>query len=192
MKSLISYTTILIIALLCGLSPLSAQYTLAVNGAFTFGSNTRSLELGNSVVNQQGHYGYQFNLINGYHLKESNFEITSRVGFKHLVSNGDFQQTPFSTETYRLLLGLGGLYHFESKVVVGALFILENNLDFDDFIAQTSDLFRYSFQGEVYYPIWNKLDGFFHYSIALTPLSDHYLVTNPQHQMALGLKYNVL
>ena len=183
---------LLVVTLVITTSLLQAQYTLAINAAYTTGFNSKNLRVANTTVSQKWHQGYQLNLINGYQLKKSPFEITSRIGMKYLKSNGNFSQINFTTETYKILLGLGTLYHFESDVVVGAVFTLENNLDFDEFISQTADLFRYSFQGEVYYPIFNNLNAMFHYSIALSPLTDHYLITNPQHQVSLGLKFDVL
>ncbi len=186
------FKLLLVLTLVFTTGLLQAQYTLALNAAYTTGFNSKNLRVTNTTISQNWHQGYQFNLVNGYHIKESPFEITSRIGMKYLKSEGDFQHLGFTTETYKVLLGLGALYHFESGLKLGAVFTLENNLDFDNFISQTSDLFRYSFQSEVYYPLFGNLDAMFHYSIALSPLKDHYLVTNPQHQFSLGLKFNIL
>ncbi|MFT4754992.1 MAG: hypothetical protein ACI9GM_000994 [Salibacteraceae bacterium] len=169
-----------------------AQFTLALNGAYVLGTNSQSLKVNHSQVSQKWYTGYQFNVSTGFQLKESPLEITTRIGMKHLVSNGSLENLTFSTETYKLSLGLGSIYHFESKVAIGALMTLENNLDFENFISQTSDLFRFSFQGEIYYPVFDRIDVSVLYSIALTPLSDHYLLINPQHQIAFGLKYSIL
>jgi hypothetical protein len=192
LKSVLPYLTILFVSTVIWVTPSHAQYTVAASGAYTTGFNSQRVEIVHSSVSQKWHQGYQFNLINGYRWIDKSVEITSRVGMKYLASLGEFQNIPYHTETYKLLVGLGTLFHFDSKITLGTLIMLENNLDFEDFIAQTSDLFRYSFQGEIYYLIRKKLALFLHVSVALTPLSDHYLVTNPQHQISLGIKYTIL
>lgn len=170
---------------------MSAQYTLAVSGGYTVGFNSKNIRVSNTPVSQNWHQGYQVNLMNGYQFADSPIELTSRVGMKYMASRGDYQNIPFQSQTYKVLLGLGILYHFDSPLVIGTLFTLENNLDFDAFVSQTSDLFRYSFQTEFFYPIATKIDALVHYSLAFTPLADLYLVTNPQHQLMLGLRYSV-
>lgn len=183
----------MVTTVIIGLSgTLSAQYTLGISGSYTVGHNSSPIQITNHRIDQNWHNGYQFNLWNGYQLKKQPIEITSRIGMKKLVSEGTYNEQRFQTEAYKFQLGAGALYHIDSTFTVGALFVLENNLDADQFISQTADLFRYSFQVESSYVIWKGLAVRAHYSIALTPLTDHYLITNPQHQLAIGLQYKFL
>lgn len=181
-----------LLLLLGGVVTGQGQYTLRLNAGYTSGFNTQTMMLANESLDQKWHKGYSVNIRNGFRLKESAIEITSLIGMKHLRSSGTYLWAPFETETYKMVLGLGTLYHFDNYLKVGVAFLLENNLDFDNFISQQSDLFRYAVQGEFYYPITEKWDASFRYSIAMTPLSDHYLITNPQHQIQIGLTYQVL
>ncbi len=183
----------LITSIFIGLSSyIFAQYTLGISGSYSFGANSSPIQITHQKVDQKWHQGYQFNLWNGYQLPNHPIEITSRLGVKKLSSRGVLKEQTFTTEAYKFQLGAGALYQFDSTINIGALFVLENNLDADQFISQTADLFRYSFQVESSYFIWKGLAVRALYSIALSPLSDHYLVTNPQHQLAVGVYYKFL
>ena len=168
-----------------------AQYSLAISGGYLTGFNSKPPHVYSQNVDQNWHQGYQATINNGFKLSNTPFELTSKVGFKYLASKGSYNNISVETNTYKMILGIGGLYQVTNSFCTGLTINLENNFDFENFITQTSNLFRYSIETNFYYQIIQNLDASLSYSVALTPLSDHYLVTNPQHQFTVGLRYRL-
>ena len=185
--------TLLIICLATALpSFVNAQYHLAVEAQYVLGFNSKEINLHHQSASENLGHGYQFMITNSYHLPQSKFEPTFKIGTKYLYTSGQMDDLSYTTETYKFAMGLGTRYHIDSTFTVGAIFGLENNLDFDYFRTQTSDLFRYTAQGEIQYKIRPKWNAMLIYEYAFYPTSGHYLFTNPQHQIKVGFTYQIL
>jgi hypothetical protein len=116
----------------------------------------------------------------------------TKLGYKSLFSNGSTSSSTFQTNTKKLVINVGSIYHFKKSISTGLFLGLENNLDFDDFRGQTSDLFRYSLQGEINYDLNNRWSTTLQFYTSITPNSHHYFLSNPQHQLLVGLKFRVI
>lgn len=169
-----------------------AQYHLSTEVDYVFGVNSRDMSLHHARVNTNPSHGYQFMVINSYRIKESSFEPLIKLGYKYLNSSGSMEHLTYRSETYKLAIGLGTRYHISPQFSVGALLGIENNLDFENFRTQTSDLFRYSTQVEFQYVMTKHWATTFTYDYAFYPNRDHYLFTNPQHQIKVGIIYQIL
>ena len=188
----IKYIILLISALAGSFASIQAQYSLLVDAGYIMGFNTKKIVVHHDEVHHNFAHGYQLNISNRYRLKESNLELTNKMGMKSIYSTGHTHDTDFDTETYKFVLTLGALYHINPTIAVGLSFGMENNLDFEYFRTQTSDLFRYSIQPEFEYAFSKRWSATFQYFATLTPLASHYLITNPQHQVQVGLRFKVL
>ncbi|UTW66350.1 outer membrane beta-barrel protein [bacterium SCSIO 12643] len=188
-----AHLSALIISLLTLFSLSSqAQYHLSTELDYVFGFNARDISLHHAHVDANSSHGYQFLVINSYRIKESSFEPLIKIGFKYLHTSGEMTHLKYDSDTYKLVIGIGSRYYVSPKISVGVLLGIENNLDFDYFRTQTSDLFRYSTQAEFQYQLTKHWASTFTYDYTFYPTRDHYLFTNPQHQMRVGIIYKIL
>jgi len=185
------YTLVLSLLTFFSLSS-QAQYRLSTELDYVLGFNSREIYLHHAHVDANLSHGYQLSIINSYQINESSFEPLVKIGMKYLSSSGEMDGLSYSTDTYKFTMGIGSRYYVSSKISIGALFGIENNLDFEHFRTQTSDLFRYSTQAEFQYQLDNHWAAAFTYDYAFYPTRDHYLFTNPQHQMKVGVIYRIL
>ena len=83
-------------------------------------------------------------------------------------------------------------YLFTNKWNAAAYIEAENNLDFEDFNFGMGDLFRVSLSIEGKYLITDRIGITGLFSRAMTPISEVYIIPNPQYQIRLGFTYQFL
>ena len=173
-------------------SNLSAQYSLGLEANYVGGINNEDIYVHHTEVHQDWYNGYQLTLLNGYKFKEIPVSIITKVGYKSVFSMGYTPTSTFRTTTRKLVINVGSIYHLKKDFSFGLYLGLENNLDFEEFRAQTSDLFRYSLQGEVNYDLTDRWTTTLQLYTTITPTTHHYFLTNPQHQVLIGIKFRIL
>jgi hypothetical protein len=171
---------------------LIAQYTLGLESNYVGGINKESIYVHHTEVRQEWFNGYQITVNNGYRFKKTPLSIMTKIGYKSLFSKGYTSKSTFHTTTRKLVINAGALYHFKKAFSTGLYFGLENNLDFEDFRAQTTDLFRYSVQGEINYEITKRCTTTLQLYTTIGPNFHHYYLVNPQHQVLVGFKFKIL
>jgi hypothetical protein len=172
--------------------PIHAQYNLSIETNYVMGFNTHNIGLQHLEVSENLAHGYQLMTVNSLRFKKTEVEPTIKIGMKYLRTSGSMVDLSYKTDTYKFAMAIGTRYHIDSTFTIGAFLGFENNLDFDYFRTQTSDLFRYSIQSEFQYKISRKWDAILIYDYAFLPTSDHYFFTNPQHQIKIGFIYRIL
>ncbi len=179
---------IFLVFAITGLS-LHAQKGVYVDAGFVDAFNNRTIYIDNEAVTGYQSYGYRAGLFYNYPINK--LDLRLGAGIKQLFFSGRYQSSDFSGNASKLTANLAGIYNINTLWKVGMALEMENNRDFNDFRAQTSDLFRYNARILVNYKISENIFLSLDYSKALSPYSDYYLFTNPTDQVAIGVNYKL-
>lgn len=172
-------------------NPAKAQDYFGFQLNSIYGYESDHLKLFNNEVELHTSYGYQFFAFYSHRCKKQNLEPKFALGWKYLQFEGEFDEQAIFGNTYKLSILTGLDYRFYKKWIVGADFIIENNLDFELFRAANSDLLRYNAQVIISYKLSKKWMASLGFSKVLYPRVNHFLIANPSNQLSLGLAYKL-
>jgi hypothetical protein len=169
-----------------GQSKLSA----GVNYIAAFGEKTIDFQNTEYFINTS--HGYEITLNNSYHFRNTKIQGVFEIGFRQLNFSGSSDNLIYSGQVIKLIGALGANYSFNDKWDVATYVEVENNLGLDEFNSGTGDLFRISLSLETKYFLTDHLGISLLMSRAMTPITNGYIILNPQYQTRLGLIYKFL
>lgn len=171
---------------------LKAQYhlELGANYVYSFGQDEVNFQGQKYMLNTT--QGFEITANNLYQFKDSAWIAVIEVGYRQLGFSGESVDLKYNGTTHKFTAAFGARYLIQPKFRVGAYFELENNLDFEYWATQRADLLRYSVSGEIAYSPIKNLWVTALYNFAYSPITDAYVIFNPQNQFRLGLTYQFL
>lgn len=167
-------------------------YNLSLEGNYVVGTNGRSLFLQDNEINAGTFHGSEWNLVHDFNTKFHRVIPSVKTGFRHLHSTGDINGVAFNVRTVRMNLNLGAHINISDQWRAALYYGIENNIDVVDFITQAPDLFRHSMIIDVRYRINRSWNVGLSYQRAMSPLVDHYFVTNPKSLVKAGIVFRLL
>lgn len=172
----------------------SAQSNIEIAASYVGGLGEDEILIWNSSINPEFSSGFDLRGIYTYKIKPAPIQAVAQLGYKQLnfSGSGSDDNSSYKGVTKKLSFALGGRYLIDDRWVAGAYLDIENNLDFDDYRTQTTDLLRYAAIVEVIYRIKYDIGISVAYSRAFYPLQDHYLIFNPANQFRLGINWAIL
>lgn len=182
----------IIISLIVLSSFARAQYQLSIEVDYVAGFNSEAIRLHHAKVKNTISNGYHLAIVQGIGFSNIKFEPTLKIGMKHLYTSSEVNEISFQASTYKLALAPGVRYKIDSIIRIGLFLGIENNLDFEEFRTKRSDLFRYTLHGDFQYALFRRFYLTVTYETVIFPIRDHYLFINPQHQIRLGVTYQIL
>lgn len=164
----------------------SAQSMLKINAGSTFAYNSETPTLGEDDILVTG-WGYQAHLDFVYKPDHWRFEPGFGGGIRQLKGEGSVGDYDISSETTKLMAILYCHYFITDHWRIGALFIGENNKDFEDWKMKSNDQHRFNAGLEMGYESEHSLGVFLRYTRSLYPNENIYLIKDPSDQITLGL-----
>lgn len=167
------------------------QYHFSTGANYIYAFGDRTVELQSNQYDLQPTHGYEITANNGYRFSESNLDVLLKVGFRQLYFSGSSENLTYSGQLNKFVSSLGIRYRFTDKIGFAGYIEAENNLPLDDFYAGAGDLFRVCLSAEGSYALSKKLAFTALVSRAMTPITEAYILTNPQYQVRIGLTYTL-
>jgi hypothetical protein len=168
------------------------QYGLSLGANYVYAFGDRTVDFQSASYDLNATRGFELTANNSYHFPNTNIESVFEVGFRQLFFSGSSNNSEYNGQLVKLIGALGISYSFTDKFSATAYIEAENNLEFDYFYSETGDLFRISLSIESTYNLTERLGITFLLSRAMTPITNAYIITNPQYQARLGLTYTVI
>lgn len=168
------------------------QYNLSLGVNYIYAFGERTVDFQSTTYSLNTTQGYEITANNSYHFPNTKIQVVFEVGFRQLYFSGSSSNLTYSGQLNKLIGALGGSYSFTDKLDAAAYIEAENNLGFDDFNTGTGDLFRISLSLESSYSLTKSLGVTFLLSRAMTPITEAYIIPNPQYQVRLGLVYQFI
>ncbi|MCH2224120.1 MAG: hypothetical protein MK066_05070 [Crocinitomicaceae bacterium] len=172
-------------------SSIHSQYDISVGINYISAFGKRSIDLQNTTYFLNNTQGYEVTLNNSYHFTNRKVETIFKVGFRQLYFSGYSTNLTYNGQLNKLVGAAGLNYLVTEEINLSSYLEIENNLDLDEFNAGNGDLFRLSLSLEGKYKISEKLGLTCLFSCAMTPISEVYILINPQYQVRLGLTYQI-
>lgn len=167
------------------------QYQFSVGGNYVHSFGDRSIELQSVSYNLDPTYGYEVSANNAYLFSETKLQAVLKVGFRQLFFSGSSDNLTYYGHVNKLFSSAGIRYRISEKIGIAGYIEAENNLALDEFNTGTGDLFRVCLSAEGSYQLTNRFQLNCLLSRAMTPITDAYLITNPQYQVRLGVAYTI-
>ena len=183
---------ILLIVGLCFSCFSFGQYGLSLSANYVYAFGDRTIDFQSTSYNLNATQGFEVTLNNSYLFPNTNIESVFEVGFRQLYFSGNSNNSVYNGQWVKLIGALGINYSFTDKFSATAYIEAENNLEFDYFYSETGDLFRISLSLESTYHLTERLGITFLMSRAMTPITNAYIISNPQYQARLGLIYKLI
>ncbi|MFK7785681.1 MAG: hypothetical protein AB8B56_11225 [Crocinitomicaceae bacterium] len=169
-----------------------AQYSLSLGTNYVHSFGERSIDFQNENFNLNSTHGFEITVNNAYQFPSTKIQAIFEAGFRQLYFSGNSANLTYSGQLNKLIGALGINYSFTDKFGAAAYIEAENNLEFDYFYSETGDLFRVSLSLESTFDLTPRLGITLLLSRAMTPITNAYIITNPQYQVRLGLIYQFL
>ncbi|MDG1331807.1 MAG: hypothetical protein P8P74_05730 [Crocinitomicaceae bacterium] len=181
------------LALLFGTSTrVYSQYNLSIGSNYVYAFGDRSIDFQDETFSLNSTQGFEITVNNSCQFVDTKISAVFEVGFRQLYFSGNSEILRYSGQLNKLIGALGVNYSFTDKFEAAAYIEAENNLEFDYFYSETGDLFRISLSLESTCYIIERLGITLLLSRAMTPITNAYIITNPQYQARLGLIYQFL
>jgi hypothetical protein len=169
-----------------------AQYNIGVgsNYIYSFGESNPSFQ---GVTYQRNPtQGYEATVNNSYQFKESKIKVILELGYRQLFFSGSSVDLSYTGKIDKFTMAFGSQYLVSDKIYLAGYVEIENNLNFEDYTTGKADLIRHSVSLEMGYALKDKLHVTLLYNRAYYPITDAYVIFNPQNQLRLGLTYQFL
>lgn len=169
-----------------------SQYNIGVGSSYiySFGKNNPSFQGVTYEINTT--QGYEIMVNNSYQFKESKIKAALELGYRQLFFSGSSVDLSYTGKIDKFTMALGGQYLVSDKIFLAGYLEIENNLNFEDYSSGRADLLRHSVSLEMGYALKDKLHVTLLYNRAYYPITDAYVIFNPQNQLRLGLTYQFL
>ena len=189
----LNYARLLTLTVLISSSWMSyGQYSLTLGTNYVYAFGERSIDFQNEQFNLNSTQGFEITVNNAYRFKDTKLQAVFEVGFRQLYFSGNSPSLTYSGQLNKLIGALGVNYSITEKFDAAAYIEAENNLEFDYFYSETGDLFRISLSVESTFHLTKRFGITLLLSRAMTPITNAYIITNPQYQGRLGLVYQFL
>lgn len=189
---LIRLSTALLLVLF-GFIPMSfSQYNLSLGANYVYAFGERTIDFQSASYNLNTTQGFELTVNNSYQFPNTKIEGVFELGFRQLYFSGSSNNLIYKGQLVKLIGALGVNYSLTDKFDVASYIEAENNLAFDAFYSETGDLFRVSLSLESKLHLTKRLGITFLMSRAMTPISNAYIISNPQYQARLGLIYQFI
>lgn len=165
------------------------QYGLSVSTNYVHAFGDKKINFQNTMYDLNATNGYEITLNNHYQFPNTRIQALLEVGFRQLHFSGSSSNLSYSGQHSKLIGAIGTRYELAEKMGVSGFIEVENNRVLDDFNLGDGDLFRVCLSLESSYFITEKLGFTALVSRAMTPITEVYIITNPQYQIRLGLVY---
>lgn len=169
-----------------------SQYSLSLGTNYVYAFGERSIDFQNETFDLNSTQGFEITANNAYQFPGTKIQAVFEVGFRQLYFSGNSTNLMYSGQLNKLISSFGSKYSISDRFGVAGFIEAENNLSFSDFNTGTGDLFRISLSLESSYFFTDKLGLTFLLSRAMTPITEAYVISNPQYQARLGLIYQFL
>ena len=181
-----------LLALICSTALSYGQYNISLGVNYVYAFGERTIDFQNAAYSLNSTQGYEITANNSYRFLNSKIQAIFEIGFRQLYFSGNSENLTYNGQLNKLIGALGGSYSFTDKLDVATYIEAENNLELDDFSIGTGDLFRISLSAESTYFLNKNLGITFLLSRAMTPITEAYIIYNPQYQVRLGVIYKFL
>lgn len=168
------------------------QYGLSVGANYVHAFGDRNINFQNTMYDLNATNGYEITLNNHYQFPNTRIQALLEVGFRQLYFSGNSSTLSYSGQHNKLIGAIGTRYELAEKMGVSGFIEVENNRVLDDFNLGDGDLFRVCLSLESSYFITENLGFTALVSRAMTPITEAYIITNPQYQVRLGLVYRFI
>ena len=168
------------------------QYNLSLGVNYVYAFGERTVDFQSTTYSLNTTQGYEITANNSYRFPNTKIQAIFEVGFRQLYFSGSSSNLTYTGQLNKLIGALGGSYSFTDKLDAAAYIEAENNLGFDYFYSETGDLFRISLSLESTFYLTKRFGITLLLSRAMTPITNSYIITNPQYQGRLGLIYQFL
>lgn len=169
-----------------------SQYELSLGANYVYAFGDRSVHFQNETYSLNSTHGFEITANNSYQFPNTKIQAVAEVGFRQLYFSGKSETLTYSGQLNKLIGAFGINYSLTDKFDLAAYIEAENNLEFDYFYSETGDLFRVSLSLESKYYLTEQFGITLLLSRAMTPITNAYIITNPQYQVRLGLIYQLL
>lgn len=168
-----------------------SQSQVSVDAFYLQGFQGRTLHLWGEAIENYKSPGFAAHLNYSYSFQKPKLDVQLGAGFQQFYFSGASGNETFEGQTSRVDILLKTMCRITPKWKTGVGFNIENNLQFDDFRAKATDLWRYSFLVDLSYNLTERFALTMRYYTVLSPNVDAFLVSNPAHKIGLGVNYKI-
>jgi len=188
MRSLVCINLLIIVSSATSYS----QYNLSIGTNYVRAFGERSVDFQNETFNLNPTHGFEITANNSYRFQHPDIETLFNIGFRQLYFSGSSTNVIYSGQQYKLITSIGTGYYLTEKFRISGAIEVENNRALEDFNIGDGDLFRVCLSLQSSYFLSDRFGLNVLVSRAMTPITEAYILTNPQYQVRFGLMYKII